>query len=68
MRQLLEEEAAQRLEMCQKQDQRNEKEMEKLTEEMLKHQVAEKNTEAANTKARPGQILLTPVNLKIEIQ
>lgn len=68
MRQLLEEEAAQRLEMCQKQDQRNEKEMEKLTEEMLKHQVAEKNMEAANTKARPGQILLTPMNLKIEIQ
>lgn len=39
--------------MCQRQDQHC-KEIEKLTEEMLKRQVAEKNMEAANTKARSG--------------
>lgn len=46
-------EAIQRLQMCQRQDQHC-KEIEKLTEEMLKRQVAEKNMEATNTKARSG--------------
>lgn len=44
------------------------REMEKSTEGMLKHQVAEKNTEAAKTTEKPRQILRTCTDLKTDIK